>query len=113
MEKISGILPATPRTRSVDISSAPPARAGAPTIGRSSQMAISAIPAIEDRLSLSPEFEAFQKTGAVPALDKEVGYKNMEEAKKLKVIEDINKKFFETKNETPTTTEKANGEVIW
>lgn len=108
MEKISGILPATPRTRSADISSAPPARLGAPTLGRSTPLSQSAI----DKVSLSPEFEAFRSQGNLPELAPKNEYKNMEETKKLKVIEDLNRKFFQSKNDAPTVLEKSNSEFV-
>jgi hypothetical protein len=108
MEKISGILPATPRTRGADLSSSFPARAGAPTFGRK----VEKIPEVADKLSLSSEFENFRAEGALPEIAPSNGYKNMEEAKKLKVIDELNKNFFLAKKDAPDVIEKSGSEVV-
>lgn len=108
MEKISGILPATPRTRGADLSSSFPTRAGAPVFARK----IEKVPEVADKLSLSSEFENFKTEGTLPELAPANGYKNMEEAKKLKVIEDLNRNFFQVKKDAPDVIEKSGSEVI-
>jgi|GEM_PF-1137331 hypothetical protein len=119
MEKISGIIPASPRTRVVDTSNAQPARPGAPSFGRpmgknslGDRITLSKI-AEEMRAAeaLNPSQEGLevkapqglpakgamtaqqsQNTTATAQADT---YKPSPEAKRVKVVEDLNKKFFE------------------
>lgn len=89
MEKISGILPASPRTQVADISVAQPARPGALALGRPMGKN-----SLGDRVTLSKKMEELKQTGQFPEPEPSPVYKNPAEAKKLKVIEDLNKKFF-------------------
>lgn len=89
MEKISGILPASPRTKVAEISSAQPARPGAPAFGRPMGRN-----SLGDRITLSKELERMKETGVIPEPPTAVTYKNPAEASKLKIIDDLNAKFF-------------------
>nr|WP_295900195.1 hypothetical protein [uncultured Bdellovibrio sp.] len=89
MEKISGILPASARTRVADISVAQPARPGAPALGRPMGKN-----SLGDRITLSKQLEEMRQTGQLPEPEASPVYKNPGEVKKLKVIEDLNQKFF-------------------
>ncbi len=93
MEKISGIVPSSYRTKNAEESSAQPARPGAPAMGR--PMGRVTLPASElvasatDRLSLS-------STEAGSVVQAPNGYKNLQEAKRAKVVDELARKFFET-----------------
>lgn len=90
MDKISGILPASPRTRAVlDVAASQPARPGAVALGRPMGKN-----SLGDRLTLSKQVEELRATGNLPELEAPPVYKNPAEVKKLKVIEDLNQKFF-------------------
>ncbi|WP_347358191.1 hypothetical protein [Bdellovibrio sp.] len=89
MEKISGILPATARTRAIDTSASQPARPGALALGRPMGKN-----SLGDRITLSKQMEEMRATGQLPELEASPVYKNPVEVKKLKVIEDLNQKFF-------------------
>jgi hypothetical protein len=140
MEKISGIIPASPRTKVVDTSKAQPARPGAPAFGRpmgknslGDRITLSKIaeemkaaealtPSVEGPAALAVTAPvASAPTVATPAAavtaptvkEKAVGtpnsaapqvsaqttqaetYKPNPEAKRAKVVEALNKKFFE------------------
>ena len=110
MEKISGIIPASPRTRVVDTSTAQPARPGAPAFGRPMGKN-----SLGDRITLSKMAEEMRAAEALtpstegldakapaaptqtPAASAQAPetYKMSPEAKRVKVVEDLNKKFFE------------------
>ncbi len=86
MEKISGIIAANARTRSVDVSKSQPVRPGAPTYGRPEGKVTKAI--LEDKISLSAiANDRPLETG---------NYKNTESAK-VKIIKDSAQKFFDTR----------------
>ena len=93
MEKISGIIPASARTQIADTSVAQPARPGAPALGRPMGKN-----SLGDRVAWSKQMEELKKMnpeGATSPMTPEAGvYTNPTEAKKLKVIDDLNKKFF-------------------
>lgn len=89
MEKISGIIPASPRTSVADVSVAQPARPGALALGRPMGKN-----SLGDRITLSKQMEELKQTGQIPEPEAAPVYRNPAEAKKLKVIEDLNKKFF-------------------
>lgn len=89
MEKLSGILPPSPRTRTADISAAQPARPGALALGRPMGKN-----SLGDRITLSKQLEEARLAGQLPEAEPAITYKNPAEAKKLKVIEDLNQKFF-------------------
>jgi len=85
MEKLSSILPASPRVQSVDMADAHAVRPGVRSYGRP----IGANP-IKDRLTISQQAKdvAFQET---------LGTINPREAKSVKIADDMSKKFFETR----------------
>ena len=89
MEKISGILPATARTRAIDTSASQPARPGALALGRPMGKN-----SLGDRVTLSKQMEEMRATGQLPEPEASPVYKNPAEVKKLQVIEDLNQKFF-------------------
>lgn len=89
MEKISGILPPSARTRSADIADAQPARPGAPSLGRPMGKN-----SLGDRITLSKMAEQLRQNGDFGIPDTPTTYKNTSENAKLKVIEDLNRKFF-------------------
>lgn len=92
MEKLSSILPASPRVKSVDLSEAKPRRPGAPTFG----IREGTTPGVRDRVSLSGQ-DAIKDT---------LTYKNPKEARSVKIADDVTRKFFETrllKDEAPKT----------
>jgi hypothetical protein len=102
MEKISGILSASPRTQKAEISKSQPARPGAPLTGRPEGKN-----SLGDRVTLSKNLERFKDaTGnsevsseriaeatALPKKDIST-YKNTSENNKIKIIQDLNRKFF-------------------
>ncbi|MGE5086532.1 MAG: hypothetical protein ACM3MG_09550 [Bacillota bacterium] len=92
MEKISGIIPASPRLKLAEVASAQPARPGAPALGRPEGKN-----SLGDRIILSKKMEEMRETGQLPELDAPVTYKKPEVSKK-KVIEDLNKEFFSPKS---------------
>lgn len=88
MDKISGIIPSNARTRSVDVSSSQPVRPGAPTYGRPTGRVTQAMTvAPEDRFTVSA-------TDAIPSKSSAV-YNNKAELSRAKIVEDLQKKFFE------------------
>lgn len=83
MEKISGIVPSSPRTRKVDVSSSQPVRPGAPAFGRNvGKNSLGENTAI-DRVQLG-----------VSQLPDSPGYKNKTEKMHAQLVADMNKKFF-------------------
>jgi hypothetical protein len=87
MEKLSSILPSNARTKSVEIDESHPARPGAPSFGRtvgstSSQRL--------DRVSISP-------LARETAFNETLAKRNPREAASVKIVNDITKKFFETR----------------
>ncbi|WP_374075404.1 hypothetical protein [Bdellovibrio bacteriovorus] len=105
MEKISGILPASARTRVADISVAQPARPGAPALGRPMGKN-----SLGDRITLSKQLEELRQTGQVPEPAASPVYKNPGEVKKLKVIEDLNQKFFANPKDIARDSDLAKSE---
>lgn len=89
MEKISGIIPASARTKVADVSVSQPARPGAPLLGRPMGKN-----SLGDRITLSKELEELRQTGQFPEPAMTPVYKQPAESKKLKVIQDLNEKFF-------------------
>ena len=88
MDKISGILPQSPRMKMVEVAAAQPARPGAPDMGRPMGKN-----SIGERITMSKQLDELRESGQLPTPSAAPVYKNTE-ANKLKVIEDINKKFF-------------------
>lgn len=94
MEKISGILPPSARTRFADVSASQPARPGAPSMGRPDGRN-----SLGDRLTLSKEIESLRQGGdffepTIQPMSSPATYSNTVEGKKAKVIEDLNNRFF-------------------
>jgi hypothetical protein len=89
MDKISSILPGNPRVHSVDLEDAPPARPGAPAFGRKAGRNT-----INDRVTLS------QKAKDLAAQDTMM-VRNPKEASRAKKVEELNRRFFETRLQKP------------
>lgn len=89
MEKLSRILPASPRVKSVDIDEAHPVRPGAPSFGNP----VGANP-LRDRLTFSDE--ALQKSSEGTVLSG-----REKDARSAKLIEDMSRRFFETRVQSP------------
>ncbi|MEZ0391687.1 MAG: hypothetical protein ACAH59_05695 [Pseudobdellovibrionaceae bacterium] len=85
MDKISSILKGNPRVTSVDLNEAPPARPGAPALGRKAGRNT-----VLDRVTLS------EKAKEIAAQDT-LMVRNPKEASRAKMVEEINRKFFETR----------------
>lgn len=102
MEKISSILPKSPRTQNVDHSRAQPARPGAPLLGRPMGRVTQKV-VFEDMqpdLSFAKKFDVMSPEDRVSlgANDegpeaKLAGYTRKGELHKVKIAEDINRKF--------------------
>lgn len=88
MDKISGILPQSPRMKLMEVAASQPARPGAPDMGRPMGKN-----SIGERITMSKQLDELRESGQLPAPAAPPVYKNTE-ANKIKVIEDINKKFF-------------------
>ncbi|WP_413558690.1 hypothetical protein [Bdellovibrio sp. HCB209] len=101
MEKISGILPASARTKMIDTSSSLAARPGAPEFGR-----MQGKNSLGDRVQLSKQLEEMRQSGQMPEPEAPISYKTPEMSKK-KVIEDLNKAFFTN----PKSIARENSEV--
>lgn len=84
MDKLSSILPSSPRVQAVDLNEAPPVRPGAPTFGRRV-----GANTIKDRITVSQEAKdiAFQDTLAM---------RNPKETKGVKIVDQLAKKFFDS-----------------
>ena len=106
MEKISGILPPSARTKAVDIAAAQPARPGAPAFGRPMGKN-----SLGDRVTLSRELEQMRQSGEMPEAEDFPVYKKSPDSRKAKIIEDLNQKFFSPKalarEEDMTKSEEA------
>lgn len=105
MEKISGILPASARTRAVDTSTSQPARPGALALGRPMGKN-----SLGDRVTLSKQLEEMRAAGMTPEPEASPVYKFPGESRKLKVIEDLNQKFFENPKAVARETDQAKSE---
>lgn len=101
MDKISGILPSSARTRAIDVTAAQPARPGAPEFGR-----IQGKNSLGDRVQLSKQLEEMRQSGQMPEPEAPISYKTPEMSKK-KVIEELNKAFFTN----PKSIARENAEV--
>lgn len=85
MEKISGIVPASARTKSVDVSRSQPVRPGAPRMGRPEGRVTKNI---EDKVTLS-SVAAERSMPEYP-----INYKQKVETARAKVVSDLADKFF-------------------
>lgn len=85
MDKISSILPQNARVTSVDLDEAPPARPGSPAFGRKVGRNT-----VADRLTLSKHAKEL-------AAQDTMMMKNPKETARAKSVDEINKKFFETR----------------
>lgn len=105
MEKISGIIPANARTRSVDVSNSQPVRPGAPTWGRRTGHVTQAETITpEDRVSLSSDKAVKEPTAPI--------YNNRAEMTRAKVVDQLATKFFDTKNDVRGTEMAKSEETL-
>lgn len=96
MEKLSSILPSNSRITSVDLETGSPVRPGAPAFGRKVGQNT-----IKDKVTLSNQAKelALQESALV-------GRKNPKEVAQAKMVEDLSRKFFETRLQKPVIEEK-------
>lgn len=89
MQKLSSILPASPRLKSVDLSDSHPIRPGTPTFGR--PVGNSTDTSVVDKVTLSN-----QALGA--GVEAELlTYKNPKDAKNVKIVEELTSQFFDNR----------------
>lgn len=99
MEKMSGILPSSPRVTSVDLKDSPPARPGAPIHGKKAGRNT-----VADRVTLSPRAKEMAAEGTLLG-------KKAQEASRVKAVNEINRKFFETRLD-PIERSAPSSEVV-
>lgn len=99
MEKISRIIPPSPRTQTADLSMSAPVRPGSHQVGRTGP--------IVDRVSLS-------SIEGARSLEVPTTYSNkMKESRKAQLVDELSKKFFlENAKEEIRGSEKTNSEEI-
>lgn len=128
MEKLSSILPKSPRTQKADHSNAQPARPGAPLFGRPmgrvsqkvvfDDMDAQALAKTEPPLSFADKFslaEASDKVniGEVSTSDAKLSnYTRKGELQKVRIAQDINHKFAKLDSEAPSETSALSVEAI-
>ncbi len=100
MEKLSSILPSKARITSVDTEGTAPARPGAPGNGRPAGTS-----AVRDRAIISAQAKE------MAAKETLLG-RNGKEASRAKSVEEINRKFFETRLQKPAMPELPLSEEI-
>lgn len=84
LEKISGILPSSPRTRKVDVSGSQPVRPGAPAWGRpQGKVTIPVEFQVDDRVDFGGKEELGVKT-----------YRPLSEREKAQSVQQLSEKFF-------------------
>lgn len=112
MEKLSSILPKSPRTQNVDNSKAQPARPGAPLLGRpmgkstqskvfESQQLEAEIPtrmtpdlSFAEKFSVDPTEDRISLSGDTTPEDKMTSYNRKGEMQKVKIADDVSRKFY-------------------
>lgn len=99
MEKMSGILPSSPRVTSVDLKDSPPARPGAPGLGKKTGRNT-----VADRVTLSPRAKEM-------ASEETLLGKKAQEVSRVKAVNEINRKFFETRLKPVGTSESISEKV--
>jgi capsular polysaccharide biosynthesis protein len=86
MEKLSSILPASPRVKSVDLSEAKPRRPGSPNFG----VPEGSTSSVRDRVSVSSRIPS-------ESIKENVTYKNPRDLKSAKLANEVTKNFFENR----------------
>lgn len=104
MEKISSILPSNSRVKSVDLEDSHPVRPGTPTFGRKEGWN-----SAKDKVTLSSVGVDAEK--GVPPSPKEIVYKNPREVSRAKMVEEVNRKFFNTRLDSKVEPVKLQSEV--
>lgn len=101
MEKLSSVIPASPRVKSVDLKNAKPVRPGAPTYGSPVGMTSRE----RDRIVLSSEAKdlAFQET---------MGARNPREMRQAQMVDEVTRRFFETRLNQPDPNVMARGDRV-
>lgn len=100
MEKISNILPASPRIKSVDLDEAHPVRPGAPSLGNP----VGTTASIRDKV----KFSSLAKEAAF----KEPEHHNSIEEGRAQVVKELSKKFFETRLEPKALSEQLSDQEV-
>ncbi len=101
MDKLSSVLPTSPRVKSVDLKNAKPVRPGAPLFGSP----IGSTSKDRDRMLISEE-------GKEMAFNETLAMKNPREMQRAQMVEDVTRKFFETRLNQPEPTQLARGERV-
>ncbi len=86
MEKLSGILPSSPRVRSVDLEEAPAARPGAPRFGKK-----------QGRNTASDQVTVSSRARALAEQDRKMVGKDPKEIARGKMVDELTRQFFETR----------------
>jgi len=89
MDKLSSILPSSPRVQSVDLTEAPPRRPGSPAFG----MPMGSTSSVRDR---------FTSTARTAMQEQQSVYQNPKDTKSAKIVNDISRGFFEKRLSAPT-----------
>lgn len=94
MEKISGIIPANRRTKSIDVSNSQPVRPGAPTWGRPvGRVTQQMLPDPLEKVSFSQTDLDMKKGGEDPIA--QTTYNSRGQMARAQVVEELSKKFYE------------------
>jgi hypothetical protein len=91
MEKLSGILASSPRVKAVDTERSQPARPGAPAFGRKEGR--NSLGAAKAAFTLAAK-EAAENQESAPLVPGSKNYKPPTEASKMKIVEDLSRRFF-------------------
>lgn len=91
MDKISSILPSSPRVQTVDLSDAHPIRPGTPELGR--PVGATSSQRTQDRVSVSSKAKELLNNDTILA-------KSVKEDRGPKIADDVTRKFFETRMQT-------------
>lgn len=128
MEKLSSILPKSPRTQNVDNSKAQPARPGAPLLGRpmgrvtqtkvfesqiQPELSIKETPDLSfaDKFSVDPKEDRISISGDAGMEEKLASYNRKGEMHKVKIADDVSRKFAAI-NLAENADTNANSEAI-
>ena len=104
MEKISSILPSNSRVKSVDLEDSHPVRPGTPTFGRKEGWN-----SAKDKVTLSSV--GVDADQVAPPSPKEIVYKNPREVSRAKMVEEVNRKFFNTRLDSKVEPVKLQSEA--
>jgi hypothetical protein len=100
MEKLSSILPASPRVKSVDLTDAKPRRPGAPAFGAP----MGSTSSIRDRVKISGQ-------NPQDLLQETLTYRNPKEFKSARIAEQVTKNFFDNRLKPDESTVAKSEEI--